>query len=497
MLQSTNQRCNALQSVIGLYLHACDAPEAIIDLLSRNGVAISRTAIDDAVTNLSKEANIGMKKLGRTLLAMVAYDNFDVELKHLVPTVEKPHDSLLHMTSGTFIPMEHGVTVADLCGAEKLWKESPDNPENRGQPEQIDWTKLLTIHPQVEHPSGLDRRERFQVWQFKFDLYTYGPEYFRRFLAKLGEPEDIERIPLVKTRQVPAQAMDVNQSSVDGNIEALQTLFQQLGIGDPSDKDDHDQAGRRDIGDHVILVHGDLATCERVQSIRLSRGEEKTTFRRFAMVIFVIALFHLKMACADAIWKIFIQPPQARLDNTSLMKQIAEIRPKETGKIGSKPGFRRMHEVIQHVGIVSRLDCWRHEVASRNLQHPTLEAWAESEPSEQDIEEIASVLVKKYVADARLTEERFAAPDLRDEQFENVRLRESYFLLYEELSRAMNAGDIGRVEDCFLPWVFIFKGCGKSKYAVQMIRFLYNLYYVYTPPLRSVIASILWQASTH
>lgn len=202
-----------------------------------------------------------------------------------------------------------------------------------------------------------------------------------------------------KTRQAPAQAMDVNQSSVDGNIQALYTLFQQLGIGDPNDKDDHAQADRRDIGDHVVLIHGDLATCERVQSIRHSRGEEKTAFRRFAMVIFVIALFHLKMACADAIWKIFIQPLQARLDDTSLMKQVAEIRPKETGKIGSKPGFRSMHEVIQHVGIVSRLDCWRHEVASRSPQHLTLEAWAESEPTEQEIDRLVNILVKRYVAD--------------------------------------------------------------------------------------------------
>lgn len=486
MLQSTNQRCNALQSVIGLYLHACDAPEAIVELLSRNGVSISRTAIDDAVTNLSKEATTGMKILGRTMLTMVAYDNFDVELKHVVPTVEKPHDSLLHMTSGTFIPIEHGVALDDLCGARNLWTASPDNPKNRSESEHIDWKKLLALHPQVEHPSGLDRRERFRAWQFKHDLFTHGPEYFRRFLATLGEPEDVERIPLVKTRQVPAAAMDVNQSSVDGNIKALLTLFQQLGIGDPTDKDDLDQAGRRDIGDHVVLVHGDLATCERVQSIRHSRGEEKSTFRRFAMVIFIIGLFHLKMACADAIWKIFIQPQQARLDSTSLMKQVAEIRPKETGKIGSKPGFRRMHEVIQHVGLVSRLDCWRHEVASGRQPHPTLEAWANSKPSEQEIDAIATVLVRKYIANSRLTEERFAAPDLRDEEFENVRLREGYFLLYEELSRAMNTGDIGRVEDCFLPWVFIFKGCGKPKYATQMIRFLYNLHYVYPAPLRSV-----------
>ncbi|EPQ49753.1 hypothetical protein GLOTRDRAFT_15954, partial [Gloeophyllum trabeum ATCC 11539] len=66
-----------------------------------------------------------------------------------------------------------------------------------------------------------------------------------------------------------------------------------------------------------------------------------------------------------------------------------------------------------------------------------------------------------------------------DEVFENQQLKQQYFLLYEELTIAMNAGDIGRVEDCFLPWAFIFRGCGKHKYATQMLRFLHNLYFVY------------------
>ncbi|KAH9839263.1 uncharacterized protein C8Q71DRAFT_704520 [Rhodofomes roseus] len=282
--------------------------------------------------------------------------------------------------------------------------------------------------------------------------------------------------------------MDISQSSVQGNIQALAALFKQLGIGDPTDPDDKDQVARSDVGDHVVLVHGDLATCERVQSLRQSRGEETTAFRRFQLVIFVIGLFHLKMACADAIWKIFIHPLKARLDETSLMKQVAEIRPKETGKIGSKPGFRRMHEVIRHVGAVSRLECWRQEISTRRPQNfATLEAWAESAPSLEDVEKIANVLVRKYVANARSARARYDVPDQRDQQSENIRMRERYFLLYEELTWALNAGDIGSVEDCFMPWVFIFKGCGKHKYATQMVHFLYDLHFVYPVQLRRAI----------
>ncbi|KAI0687265.1 hypothetical protein C8Q76DRAFT_635469 [Earliella scabrosa] len=259
-------------------------------------------------------------------------------------------------------------------------------------------------------------------------------------------------------------------------------MFKQGGIGDPADQPND---AVRDVGDHVILVHGDLSTCERVQSVQASRRIEKTAWRRLQPVVFCMGLFHLKMACADAIWKIFIQPKSAREDPTSLMAYVTEIRPKETGKIGSKPGFRRMHEVIQHVGIASRLDCWRAELAKR--RQGTLEEWAKRKPSWDDIKKVAAHLALTYIADKDFINLRWASASTRDEQWENTLLREKYFLLYEELTYAMNAGDIGRVEDCFLLWVLIFRGCGKHKYASQMVKFLYDLHYVYPAGLRRAI----------
>ncbi|OCH86115.1 hypothetical protein OBBRIDRAFT_738611, partial [Obba rivulosa] len=245
--------------------------------------------------------------------------------------------------------------------------------------------------------------------------------------------------------------------------------------------------GRRDIGNHVVLVHGDLSTAERVESLQQSRGEEKTPWRRFQAVVFVMGLFHLKMACADAIWKLCIQPKAAREDETSLMHEIAVIRPKKTAKIGSnKPGFRRMHEVIQHIGIVSRLDCWRVEV-KQIYGYPSLEEWAKIKPSWEDLKRVAQTLVTKYSAGHTFTRLRLQPQSARDQQQENALLRQRYYLLYEEITYAMNAGDIGRVEQCFLPWILIFKGCGKHKYATHMLRFLHNLHYVYPSKLMRAI----------
>ena len=72
----------------------------------------------------------------------------------------------------------------------------------------------------------------------------------------------------------------------------------------------------------------------------------------------------------------------------------------------------------------------------------------------------------------------------RDEQLENMILREEYFLLYEEISYALNHGDIGRVETCFMPWIYIFAGCGKHKYAAEMRRYLEDIHFFYPERLR-------------
>jgi len=59
--------------------------------------------------------------------------------------------------------------------------------------------------------------------------------------------------------------------------------------------------------------------------------------------------------------------------------------------------------------------------------------------------------------------------------------------LYEELSYALNSGDIGRVETCIVAWILIFKATGKHKYATQMTDFLYNIHFTYPEGLRKAI----------
>ncbi|KAF4562617.1 hypothetical protein EYR36_004011 [Pleurotus pulmonarius] len=480
MLQSTNQFCNALQSVMGVFLHSCNAPEDIIEVLARMGVSISTTSINDAISSLSKESSNGLKTLGRTLTASFAYDNVDIELKHTVPTLEKPHETLVHLTSGTLIPLDHGVAREDLSCSEELWERSAMNPARAVAVEPtVSEDELLKLHQEADFDSsGLLRRGRFNAWVFRRDLVNHGPLFFRRYMKDLGAPEVVDQIPVTKSVQVPARMMDISPSTPQGNGDALADLFRQANIGDPTEKGCDEVA---DIKNYVVLVHGDLLTGERIQSFQASRRIEKTPWRRNQFLIYVMGLFHLKMACADAIWRICIFPKSARNDPSSLIKFVGILRKKETAKIETKPGFRRMHEVIEHVGIVSRLNSWKAVVSKHYQSVLTLEDFAKKEPTWEDIEVMSIELAKQHVAGPSFHEIREESLLERDRVNENMILLQEYFLLYEELTYSMNEGDIGRLESVFMPWVYIFRGCGKHKYATQLLKYLRDIHFKYLP----------------
>ncbi|KAI0045268.1 hypothetical protein FA95DRAFT_1495650, partial [Auriscalpium vulgare] len=114
LLQNTNRRCNAVQSVLGVFMHACNTPDKVIETFAHSGLSISSTAINQSIKSLVTAAADNVRKLGQTGVASYGYDNFDIDLKTGLPTVEKDSTTLKHLTSGTLLPLEHGVVTEDL-----------------------------------------------------------------------------------------------------------------------------------------------------------------------------------------------------------------------------------------------------------------------------------------------------------------------------------------------------------------------------------------------
>lgn len=259
---------------------------------------------------LSAETAKTIQELGQTLLVAYACDNFDVELKMGVPVVEKFEDKLKHLTSALMFPLQHGVTLDNLRCSDELWSKSSNNTNAAHQPPLDDSTDLLMkLHPKPPShlspgPDKLTCHDHFNQWKFLTNLCDHGPEYFSQFQSQIGDAEVIEGIPVIQTPITPMCTIEYSNSSVAGNISTIIDILVQSGIGDSNDPASKYEVV--DLNPYVIIFFGDLGTGEQIQNILQCRAIEEDSYNQFQYVIFVPGLFHAKMACADAIWRIAI-----------------------------------------------------------------------------------------------------------------------------------------------------------------------------------------------
>ncbi|KAG8915681.1 hypothetical protein FRC00_001315 [Tulasnella sp. 408] len=192
------------------------------------------------------------------------------------------------------------------------------------------------------------------------------------------------------------------------------------------------------------------------------------------------------MAAADALWRIYIKPESP--GSPSVAHDAGILRPKEIGKIKTTPTFRQLHDTIRYSLVARVLDCWRIVIQRGKPECQDLAKFAKSKPGWDFIVELSIVIAKEFVAGHDFARKTQGMPaDERDYVQENAMLWLRHALLYTELSHAMNHGDIGRIEDALKSLVFLFDGCGKHKYSVQLSRFLISLNKVYPPRLARAI----------
>ena len=71
------------------------------------------------------------------------------------------------------------------------------------------------------------------------------------------------------------------------------------------------------------------------------------------------------------------------------------MRPRETGKFTTSPGFQRMHDTIHHATWINIIDCWRVEVGKYGFT--SLSEFAESKPTWQSIKKLSESIVWTYL----------------------------------------------------------------------------------------------------
>ncbi|KAF8869012.1 hypothetical protein CPB85DRAFT_1168981, partial [Mucidula mucida] len=284
-------------------------------------------------------------------------------------------------------------------------------------------------------------------WHLRSILVEHGGAKFAAYKDRLGTPASVRSLSYEKKDcQYPAGAIDADEGTYDGNWEVLLDLFtKQRRIAEDFHKE------------FVSFIHGDLGTKERVDGMRKTRKIETTEWRRLDGLIFIPGLFHVKMAAANAYWRIHVQPAGDRNESLGAFEYISKLRPKSTGEFTSKngPSFRPMHDSIHHIAWTDFLDIWRVEVKAK-YGFDSLDAWADSAPTWKHIVELSQDILKKHLPGDDFSDKQEEPASKRDQVFENLCLRNHHGLLYLELCRAMNYGDVGRILQLFPYFIAIF-----------------------------------------
>jgi len=476
--------CNAFQVAIGVFLHSTHTPDRVINALHRAGITVSSTSILRAIKSMSAKTIEQLAVLGRTLLLLYTYDNFDIQEKHSTPTLENNVDPLRHLTSALVFPFQHGVVPEDLRVSKSLWESDGFNDESKESTSYTRskmWSKILPRYSDLllDGIEGFDHHCEFRVWLFLRDLVEHGPTYFQQFRNELSLPTPIgESIPVAKTHVTPLQSLDISNSTVTGNIDTIEKLLEQTGLGDYEPP-----TPTVSLDGQVLLLHGDLGTGDRINSARQWRSIETSPRNRLQFAVFIMGLFHTKMACTETIWRVFLKDPKARHEDTSFYSDFKILRPRDSSALSGTFKYRPIHDAIRHIGACRRLDCLR--VMVQEDQYTSLQAFADSQPRWGRVQVLARAAVRRFLPyPDELPPIQNKEPEERDEQLENSIGFNIYSALYEEMSYAMDHGDIGRVEMCLIAWAPLFEAAGKKKYSHHTIKLVHDLNHTFPPKMR-------------
>lgn len=86
---------------------------------------------------------------------------------------------------------------------------------------------LSQEEPSSTFSSGLDSLSCAFAWHIQAIL-VHHVSGFEQFKSKLLLPEEVDRLPVIKTKQFPANAINADEGMTDGNWEVLNNLLNQV-----------------------------------------------------------------------------------------------------------------------------------------------------------------------------------------------------------------------------------------------------------------------------
>lgn len=241
--QSYSERTNEFQTLMGLYLLACGTPRRQFDVLAHAGLTVSYVTALEHLKALSKEAVSEARSVMHKMICAIVWDNLNIAFRVGQQRINSK-DSFQNGTTATLIP---------------LFGVAPNSLPLDLLPRRRNRRYLLDIKPELTLPTVQEIQElRLNfLWRIKTTLLDYSEPLKRKYGKVLGPPPSVLQIPLHQTKQYPLPAMHIDESSLDGTLEVIETIIcKHLGMTN----DDLKKHG-------IVFGHGDNLTIELVDKV--------------------------------------------------------------------------------------------------------------------------------------------------------------------------------------------------------------------------------------
>jgi hypothetical protein len=211
LAQSRNEHSNEFQTTTCIYLLSCGASRSQFDILNHAGFTCSYTTAIRTIKELGKERLAKILGIVKSRAFMLVWDNLNIAFR----VAEQRKDSKSHFDNGTtatLIPLfqtEFGDLRLDL-----------KPPRNNRLP-------VLDFGPDDLLPR-LDQvleLEAALLWHIEDILFEAFPDLRARFRDTVDPPPSVLSIPVHKTEQYPLPAMHIDESSLDGTLEVIDTII--------------------------------------------------------------------------------------------------------------------------------------------------------------------------------------------------------------------------------------------------------------------------------
>lgn len=174
-------------------------------------------------------------------------------------------------------------------------------------------------------------------------------DLFTRFRSEVDKclPATDDQIPLHRTEVYPLPAMNIDESSITGNAEVVDTMFKELGF----------DIGTTKFCGIVRPMFGDQLSIARLRSLITNRAGHDMVARSYAHLVFGPGFFHHQLAITHGILQAHWGDPHAGTSNPASLSFFNTVLDRKPIVLTSLPPYRACRDLI-HQQYVTYLEAY-------------------------------------------------------------------------------------------------------------------------------------------